>query len=119
MAFQPDILITTRDGVTLVVEANVALPNLECAEEDLKQYMVSMQCPTGILITPSRMWLYRDSYATRSPQSIRVGEFSLARVWRQQGSKCHKTIPHVGSTVRPPEHRGCHCDEGRVGQVRE
>jgi len=84
MAFQPDILITTRDGVTLVVEAKVALPNLKSAEEDLKQYMVSMQCPTGILITPNRMWLYRDSYTARSPQSIlRVGDFSLARMWRQ------------------------------------
>jgi len=43
MAFQPDIIITTRDGVSLVVEAKVNLPNLECSEEDLKQYMVSMQ----------------------------------------------------------------------------
>ena len=84
MAFQPDIIITTRDGVSLVVEAKVNLPNLECSEEDLKQYMVSMQCPTGILITPSRMWVYRDSFTTRSPQSVqRVGEFSLARMWHQ------------------------------------
>jgi hypothetical protein len=82
MAFQPDILITTPDGITLVVEAKVSLPNLERAEEDLKQYMVGMQCPTGLLITPKRMWLYRDSYTTRSPQSVRrVGEFNLTRLW--------------------------------------
>jgi hypothetical protein len=92
MAFQPDILITTPDGITLVVEAKVTLPNLEGAEEDLKQYMVGMQCPTGLLITPKRMWLYRDSFTTRSPQSVhRVGEFNLTRLWDQspplQGSR--------------------------------
>jgi hypothetical protein len=92
MAFQPDILITTPDGITLVVEAKVTLPNLEGVEEDLKQYMVGMQCPTGLLITPKRMWLYRDSYTTLSPQSVqRVGEFSLTRLWDQppplQGSQ--------------------------------
>jgi hypothetical protein len=92
MAFQPDILIITPDGITLVVEAKVTLPNLEGVEEDLKQYMVGMQCPTGLLITPKRMWLYRDSYTTRSPQSVqRVGEFSLTRLWDQppplQGSQ--------------------------------
>ncbi len=60
----------------------MSLPNLERAEEDLKQYMVGMQCPTGLLITPKRMWLYRDSYTTRSPQSVRrVGEFNLTRLW--------------------------------------
>ena len=84
MAFQPDILITTPDGIALVVEAKVSLSNLECAEEDLKQYMVGMQCPTGLLITPKCMWLYRDSYTTRSPQSVRrVGEFNLTRLWDQ------------------------------------
>jgi hypothetical protein len=92
MAFQPDILIITPDGITLVVEAKVTLPNLEGVEEDLKQYMVGMQCPTGLLITPKRMWLYRDSYTTLSPQSVqRVGEFSLTRLWDQppplQGSQ--------------------------------
>src|SRR3989442_3526623 len=84
MAFQPDILITTSDGITLVIEAKVTLPNLERTEEDLKQYMVRMQCPIGLLITPERMWLYRDSYTTRSPQSVqRVGEFNSKLLWQQ------------------------------------
>jgi hypothetical protein len=84
MAFQPDIIITTPDGIALVVEAKVTVPNLQRTEEDLKRYMVGMSCPIGLLITPERMWLYRDSYTTRSPQSIhRVGEFDLKPLWRQ------------------------------------
>ena len=84
MAFQPDIIITTPDGIALVVEAKVTVPNLQRTEEDLKRYMVGMSCPIGLLITPERMWLYRDSYTTRSPQSIhRVGEFDPKPLWRQ------------------------------------
>lgn len=84
MAFQPDIIVTTPDGITLVAEAKVYLPNLERTEEELKQYMVGMQCPIGLLITPERMWIYRDSYTTRSPQSVqRVGEFNVRPLWRQ------------------------------------
>lgn len=84
MAFQPDILITTPDGVSLVVEVKVTRPNLEFAEEQLKQYMFGMQCPVGLLITPERLWLYRDSYTSRSPQSVqRVGEFNVESLWKQ------------------------------------
>jgi hypothetical protein len=84
MAFQPDIIVTTPDGISLVVEVKVTVPNLQRTEEDLKQYMVGMQCPIGLLITPERLWLYRDSYTTRSPQSVqRVGEFDLTLLWRQ------------------------------------
>jgi hypothetical protein len=84
MAFQPDIIVTTPNGITLVIEAKVSVTNLQRTEEDLKQYMIGMQCPVGLLITPQRMWLYRDSYTTRSPQSVqRVGEFDLKLLWRQ------------------------------------
>ena len=57
MAFQPDILVTSPDEprVRLVIEAKVTLLNLEQAEADLKRYMVHMQCPIGMLITPERM----------------------------------------------------------------
>ena len=67
VAFRPDIIVTTQEGVSLVVEAKLTMPNLERTEEQLKQYMVGMQCPVGLLITPERMWLYRDSYTSRSP----------------------------------------------------
>lgn len=84
MAFQPDILITTPDGTTLVVEAKVNLPNLRGTEDGLKRYMVGMQCPVGLLVTPDRIWLYKDSYNARTPESIeRVGEFDARSLWRQ------------------------------------
>ncbi|MBZ5610689.1 MAG: hypothetical protein LAP38_20695 [Acidobacteriia bacterium] len=86
MAFQPDILVTSPDepGVTLVIEAKVHLPNLDRTEAELKRYMVRMQCPIGMLITPERMWLYRDTYATRLPDSIRrVGEYDIKSLWRE------------------------------------
>ena len=84
MGFQPDILITTPDGTTLVVEAKVHLANLRGAEEGLKRYMVGMQCPVGLLVTPERIWLYRDSYKARTPESIeRIGEFDANALWRQ------------------------------------
>jgi len=85
MAFQPDTLVTSPDEprVTLVIEAKVHLPNLDRTEAELKQYMVRMQCPIGVLITRQRMWLYRDSYTTRAPDSIqRVGEYNIESLWR-------------------------------------
>ncbi len=84
MAFQPDILVTSTDEprIALVIEAKVHLRNLKQTEAELKQYMVQMQCPTGMLITPERMWLYRDSYVTRASDSIeRVGEYNVKPLW--------------------------------------
>lgn len=68
------------------------LSNLDRTEAELKHYMVSMQCPIGMLITPERMWLYRDSYTTRTADSIhRVGEYNIKTLWREpppaQGSR--------------------------------
>jgi hypothetical protein len=81
--FQPDIIVTGPDGVTLVVEAKVSLPNLGRTEEQLRSYMISMQCPTGLLITPERMWVYRDLFSS-PPNVERVGEFDMRLVWQQQ-----------------------------------
>jgi hypothetical protein len=84
MAFEPDILVTTPEGAELVVDAELALPDLERTETELKKYMVGMQYPLGLLITPERMWLYRDLYTSRSSDSVqRIGEFNLKPVWQQ------------------------------------
>jgi hypothetical protein len=83
VTFQPDIIVTGPDGIMLVVEAKVSLPNLEQTEEQLSHYMVGMQCPTGILTTPERMRVYRDLYT--SPATIeRIADFDMQGVWRQQ-----------------------------------
>ncbi len=86
MAFRPDILIISLDEprVTFVIETKVHLQHFDQTEAELKRYMVGMQCPLGMLITPERMWLYRDSYTTRAPDSIqRVGEFNITSLWRE------------------------------------
>ena len=85
MAFEPDIVITGPEGIMLVVEAKVSLQNLPRSEQELKQYMVRMRCPIGLLITPEHMWLYRDFYTVDSVRSVQqVGEFDVAKLWHQK-----------------------------------
>lgn len=84
MAFEPDIIITTPDGRIMVIEAKVAMHDLPHTEEALKGYMVAMQYPFGLLITPEKGWVYRDSYSSLSPASVeRVEEFDSTPLWRQ------------------------------------
>ena len=84
MAFQPDILINTPDGRVMVIEAKVAMNDLPRTEEALKGYMIAMQYPFGLLITPEKGWVYRDSFSSVSPASVkRVGVFDSTRIWRQ------------------------------------
>ncbi len=84
MAFQPDILISTPDGRVMVIEAKVTMNDLPHTEEALKRYMVAMQYPFGLLITPEKGWVYRDSYSSLSPASVKqVEEFDSTRIWRQ------------------------------------
>jgi hypothetical protein len=84
MAFEPDIIITTPDGRIMVIEAKVKMTDLPHTEEALKRYMVAMQYPFGLLITPEKGWVYRDSYSSLSPASIRqVEEFDSTPIWRQ------------------------------------
>ena len=84
MAFQPDILITTPDSRVMVIEAKVTMNDLPRTEEALKRYMVGMQYPFGLLITPEKGWVYRDIYSSPSPESVnQVEVFDSTRMWRQ------------------------------------
>jgi len=92
MAFEPDILVNTPDRRVMVIEAKVAMHDLPSTEEALKQYMVDMQYPFGLLVTPEKVRVYRDFYSSLSPASVRqIEEFDGNRVWRQsppsQGSE--------------------------------
>jgi hypothetical protein len=80
VAFQPDIIVDGPDGVALVVEAKTRLPNLGQTAKQLADYMIRMQCPTGILITPERMWLYRDLYSS-PPDVEQIGEYDMHGLW--------------------------------------
>ena len=82
MEFRPDILITAPDGGVMVIEAKVAMRDLPRTEEELKRYMVGMNYPFGLLITPEKGWLYRDSYSSLLPTSVnQVEEFDSTRLW--------------------------------------
>ncbi len=80
MAFEPDIIVTGPESadIALVVEVKANVRDLENSERQLKRFMVAMQCPVGLLVTPQRLWLYRDRYLSSSEDSIeRVGEFLI------------------------------------------
>jgi hypothetical protein len=84
VAFQPDILITTPDGRVMVIEAKVTMNDLAHTEEALKRYMVGMLFPFGLLITPTKGWVYQDVYSSFSPGSVKqVEEFDSSLLWRE------------------------------------
>jgi hypothetical protein len=90
MPFEPDIVVTEtgHHRVNLVVDVKTTLPDLQQTELGLKKYMYLVQCPTGLLITPDRLWLYQDGYTSRSPESVElVGDFDLALVWEDPPPK--------------------------------
>jgi hypothetical protein len=95
MPFSPDIIVT-RDGgsrILLVVEARRAKIRLE-DESKLKFYMTQMRCPTGLLVTPETIGIFRDRYTDHSEESVqRVGDFPAPTNW-----EIFK-VPHHGSPV--------------------
>jgi hypothetical protein len=78
MAFTPDVIVTAPDSlaVTLVAEAKREGANLDETAQPLKQYMLRMRCPVGIIFTPLTLRIYKDRFVNRSEDSIEmVGDF--------------------------------------------
>jgi hypothetical protein len=85
MAFTPDVIVTTPDSlaVTLVAEAKRAGANLDETAGSLKQYMLQMRCPAGIIFTPVTLRIYKDSFIGRSEESIKkIGDFPATDLFR-------------------------------------
>lgn len=82
MVFQPDIVVTDRDGsdIALVVEVKTAIRDLGSAEDQLKKYMTAMKCPVGIIVSPDRLWLYEDRYLDSSDSIALVDSFDVSKV---------------------------------------
>lgn len=83
MAFEPDIIVTGTESseLTLVAEARISLRDIERSKLQLKKFMVAMRCPVGLLVTPERLWLFRDRYLSSSEDSItQVAEFDVKSV---------------------------------------
>ena len=85
MSFQPDIIVTGAEisEISLVAEVKTNLGDIEASKLQLKTFMAGMRCPVGLLVTPERLWLFRDRYLSSSEDSIaEVGEFDVKSVLR-------------------------------------
>ena len=79
MAFIPDVIVTTDYSpatIALVGEAKSATANLDEAAFRLKEYMLLMGCPVGIIFTPQVLRIYKYRFVGRTQDSIElVGDF--------------------------------------------
>ena len=80
MPAQADIIVSSPDSteVKLVVEAKLETPNLRETEHQLRNFMLQLRCPLGLLVSPQRLWVYLDRFTSYSEDSIeRLGEFNI------------------------------------------
>jgi hypothetical protein len=80
MPAQADIIVSSPDSteVKLVVEAKLRTSDLQSAEHQLKNFMLQMRCPLGLLVSPQRLWVYLDRFTSDSEDSIeRLGDFDI------------------------------------------
>jgi hypothetical protein len=82
VSFRPDILVVSPDELTthLLVEvgSSVADPNRETS---LKHQMIRMGAPTGLLVTPDWVTVFRDSFKSYAEDSIaRVDQVSTGEI---------------------------------------
>jgi hypothetical protein len=84
MAFEPDIIVTGSDApeIALVVKTTTDSRSVPELERQLKTFMMGMSSPLGMLVTPERLWLYRDRYLPFPNESIaRIGDFDMQPVF--------------------------------------
>ena len=79
MASTPDVIVTTDYSpatIALVGEAKGATANLGETALQLKEYMLLMGCPVGIIFTPQVLRIYKYRFLGRTQDSIElVGDF--------------------------------------------
>lgn len=83
VAFEADIVVLAREvpDVRLVAEVKRNIGDLNSVEAQLRQYMLARKCSLGLLVTPERARIYRDTYADFTEGSVKlVGEFSTAEL---------------------------------------
>lgn len=90
VVFEPDIvaLDTEIQEFVLVVEVKTTKTEFGFVERQLKEYMAAMHCPVGLIVTPERLWIYRDRYqGPREESIIQVGTFDVAGVFKFEPSE--------------------------------
>jgi hypothetical protein len=72
MSFSPDIIVTKPDSpeVLLLAEIKAGTNDVQAAEAQLKEYMVHVGCPVGLLVTSERAKFYRNRYTGYEPQTV-------------------------------------------------
>jgi hypothetical protein len=81
MPAEADIIVRSPDSteVKLVVEAKLRVFDLDETERRLKNFMLQLRCPLGLLISPDRLWVYLDRFTSDSVESVeRLGDFGIA-----------------------------------------
>jgi hypothetical protein len=88
MAFIPDVVVITDYSpatIALVAEAKGVTVSLEQAALPLKEYMLRMSCPVGIIFTPRVLRIYKDRFLGRTQDSIElVGDFPSGELFRER-----------------------------------
>ena len=80
----PDMLIIPRDDPhpSMIIEVKLSLGGLENIEHQIKRYMIRSGCPTALLVSPTLLRVYRDTFTSYDEGSIlMVGEFPMAEVF--------------------------------------
>jgi hypothetical protein len=89
MAFTPDVIVTTDYSpgtIALVGEAKGATANLDEAALQLKEYMLQMGCPVGIIFTPQVLRIYKYRFLGRTEDPIElVGDFPSGELFETRG----------------------------------
>jgi hypothetical protein len=68
--------------LALIVEAKVQAVHSDETESQLKQYMLAMGCPVGLLATLSKIKIYYDQYVSAGEDSVQVvGEYASPPEW--------------------------------------
>jgi hypothetical protein len=81
--FEADVVVMARDvpDVRLVAEVKRDIGDIATAAAQLRQYMLARKCSLGLLVTPERTRIYRDTFADFTEGSVQlVGEFSTAEL---------------------------------------
>jgi len=82
--FEPDLIITADEGTDflLVVELKREPTHLAETESQLRQYMLAMRCPVGLLATPRTLRIYCDQYISATEDSVKlIGEYAAPDDW--------------------------------------
>ena len=83
MPSEIDIMVTSPDSadVKLVAEVKLRLKDTAVAERQLKDRMLQLSCPVGLIITPETMSIYSDQYKSTKPESIeKIGRFPIGHL---------------------------------------